>query len=433
MRARLIGGLPADLVGSLSGLTQGHFPVHAKARYADDLSAREATKRVKKGRNAALPVDGDASRRGVRIFAKAGSPVVAVQDGKIVRMGWTERLGRFVQLRDVYGNTYTYAHLKKLARAHPVPKRRTVTRADVRRELDLPRRDPAPRSPASAGQAGPAQAARSERHEGERRTRERRRLAGRRRPRRDRGQGAPLRPPRPPARLPRRRRGAAPAERHRPQRLDHLQLLLHRALRPQAQGRRAQAPQARVEGHRRHDPRPDRHGRHEDRPAHALRDPPGRPRGPAHRPQADPRRLEAARVHRDLPRGRQEPVLRPRRRQPVDRPDPADEQGGAAAPRAHQREHRDLRVRAPRRARRRDRPPRPGRARVPRRQRPQADGHLAALRPRLLHGVGQRLRTTRPATPSTSPRSTASRSSATRARARSPTSRCGGCSRSRAR
>jgi soluble lytic murein transglycosylase-like protein len=155
MRARLIGGLPADLVGSLGGLTQGHFPVHAKARYADDLSAREATKRVTKGRNAALPVDGDAKRRGVRIFAKAGSPVVAVQDGKIVRMGWTQRLGRFVQLRDVYGNTYTYAHLKKLARAHPVPKQRTVSRADVRRELDLPRRDPAPQSPASAGKQGP--------------------------------------------------------------------------------------------------------------------------------------------------------------------------------------------------------------------------------------------------------------------------------------
>ena len=38
MRARLIGGLPADLVGSLTGLTQGHFPVHATARYADDVT-----------------------------------------------------------------------------------------------------------------------------------------------------------------------------------------------------------------------------------------------------------------------------------------------------------------------------------------------------------------------------------------------------------
>ncbi|WP_211656660.1 lytic transglycosylase domain-containing protein, partial [Patulibacter medicamentivorans] len=36
MRARLVGGLPPDLVGSLTGLTQGVFPVAAKARYAGD-------------------------------------------------------------------------------------------------------------------------------------------------------------------------------------------------------------------------------------------------------------------------------------------------------------------------------------------------------------------------------------------------------------
>ena len=51
MRARLIGGLPADLVGSLTGLTQGHFPVHAKARYADDIADTAlANKRIKKGK-----------------------------------------------------------------------------------------------------------------------------------------------------------------------------------------------------------------------------------------------------------------------------------------------------------------------------------------------------------------------------------------------
>ena len=38
LRARLIAGLPADLVGSLTGLTQAHFPVYAKARYADDAA-----------------------------------------------------------------------------------------------------------------------------------------------------------------------------------------------------------------------------------------------------------------------------------------------------------------------------------------------------------------------------------------------------------
>jgi murein DD-endopeptidase MepM/ murein hydrolase activator NlpD len=150
MRARLIGGLPADLVGSLTGLTQGHFPVHAKARYADDISERDAKKRMKKG-NAALPVVSSSNRRGINIFAKAGSPVIAVQDGKIVNMGTTKRLGKFIQLRDVYGNTYTYAHLKKLSFAYPVPKEQTVSKQQVAKELHLPKTDPQPTAPASAG------------------------------------------------------------------------------------------------------------------------------------------------------------------------------------------------------------------------------------------------------------------------------------------
>jgi len=153
MRARLIGGLPADLVGSLTGLTQGHFPVYAKARYADDIDPAKANKRVKKG-NVALPVNSSASRKGINVFAKAGSPVIAVQDGKIVRMGTNDRLGKFIQLRDVYGNTYTYAHLKKLSFAYPVPKEQKVSKAQVNKELHLskPKADPKPTAPASAGQ-----------------------------------------------------------------------------------------------------------------------------------------------------------------------------------------------------------------------------------------------------------------------------------------
>ncbi len=44
--ARAYGKLPSDLVGSLTGLTEGaHFPIAADARYADDISAREALKK----------------------------------------------------------------------------------------------------------------------------------------------------------------------------------------------------------------------------------------------------------------------------------------------------------------------------------------------------------------------------------------------------
>jgi hypothetical protein len=156
MRARLIGGLPADLVGSLSGLTQGHFPVYAKARYADDIAERKAAARVAAGTNAALPVQSNATRRGIDIYANAGAPVIAVQDGTITELGHTARLGRYIKLRDAYGNTYTYAHLKTLATRVPVPKAKTQSKASIAKELALPGRDPKPTIAASAGKQSSA-------------------------------------------------------------------------------------------------------------------------------------------------------------------------------------------------------------------------------------------------------------------------------------
>ena len=150
MRARFIGGMPADLVGSLSGLTQGRFPVYAKAKYANDISEREATRRVARGKNAAMPVEGKATRRGINIYAKAGSPAIAVQDGTITKVGNSARLGNFVVLRDVYGNSYTYAGLRKIATKVAVPKEKTQSKASIAKELKLPA-DAAPKSAASAG------------------------------------------------------------------------------------------------------------------------------------------------------------------------------------------------------------------------------------------------------------------------------------------
>jgi murein DD-endopeptidase MepM/ murein hydrolase activator NlpD len=159
MRARLIGGLPSDLVGSLTGLTQGHFPVSAKATYADDLSERALNQKIAKGHNAAMPVEANTSRRGINVYAKAGSGAIATQDGRIVKIGRTKRLGRFIQLQDVYGNTYTYAHLKKVSAAYAVPKAQTVSKAQVAKELSLPHKDPKPTQAASAGTQPGAKAA----------------------------------------------------------------------------------------------------------------------------------------------------------------------------------------------------------------------------------------------------------------------------------
>ena len=95
--ARAYGKLPADLVGSLTGLTEGaHFPVAADARYADDISAREALKRATPSDreaygNAAEVISSSPTRRGINIFAAEGAPVVAVNDGVIKQDRATRR------------------------------------------------------------------------------------------------------------------------------------------------------------------------------------------------------------------------------------------------------------------------------------------------------------------------------------------------------
>ena len=119
--ARAYGRIPSDLVGSLTGLTEGaHFPIAADARYSDELAARQALKNAttdsRISGNAAEVISSSPTRRGINIFAKKGSPVVAVNDGVIRKMGHSKELGNFIVLEDTYGNRYTYAGLGKLVR-----------------------------------------------------------------------------------------------------------------------------------------------------------------------------------------------------------------------------------------------------------------------------------------------------------------------------
>ena len=121
--ARAYGKLPSTLVGSLTGLTEGaHFPVAANARYADDVAARAAI--AKHGGDAQITgsaaeiISSSPTERGVNIFAKQDSPVVAVNDGVIRKTGKSPELGKFVVLEDTYGNRYTYAELGRIVRRH---------------------------------------------------------------------------------------------------------------------------------------------------------------------------------------------------------------------------------------------------------------------------------------------------------------------------
>jgi Transglycosylase SLT domain/Peptidase family M23 len=122
--AKGYGKIPTDLVGSLTGLTEGaHFPVAADARYADDISARAALRRATPGErksygNAADVITSSPTRRGINIFAAEGAPVVAVNDGVIQKSGNSKQLGKYVVLEDAYGNRFTYAELGQVVRKH---------------------------------------------------------------------------------------------------------------------------------------------------------------------------------------------------------------------------------------------------------------------------------------------------------------------------
>ncbi|MGH2876436.1 MAG: lytic murein transglycosylase [Solirubrobacteraceae bacterium] len=150
VRAQLIGGIPSGLVGALTGLVQGHFPVAAPAKYADDSVVSLAHRRVH-GTNAAIAIGSDPAGRGTAIFARRGSPVIAVNDGRILAVGRSARLGRYVKLQDQTGNIYTYAHLGSVTRRYPVPKAVTPSSHRLLKEFSVPASPAPPTAPASAG------------------------------------------------------------------------------------------------------------------------------------------------------------------------------------------------------------------------------------------------------------------------------------------
>jgi hypothetical protein len=106
LRARLLGGTPPALLGAITGLTEARFPVYAAAHYSDGFPTTE----------------GAAPRTvpGTTIYTSGEAPVIAVQDGRVVRIAQSGPLGESIALRDAYGNTYTYAELGTVASVYPV-------------------------------------------------------------------------------------------------------------------------------------------------------------------------------------------------------------------------------------------------------------------------------------------------------------------------
>ncbi len=149
LRAKLIGGLPDQFIGALTGLVEGHFPVAARAKYADDYVEQLATRRVKAG-NPAIAIQSDPSQKAIAIYAKQNSPVIAANDGKVLAVGQNAQWGKYLELQDANGNVYTYANLGSIPKEYPVPKPVPVTAADIAKELSA-QAVQKPNAPATAG------------------------------------------------------------------------------------------------------------------------------------------------------------------------------------------------------------------------------------------------------------------------------------------
>ncbi len=139
LRAQLLGGTPSELLGAITGVTEARFPVHAAAHFSDGFPS--------------VPGVGGGPARtlvGTSIYSSAGAAVIAVQDGEVVQLGESPELGRFLSLRDAFGNTYTYAHLGDVATVYPVLQPHVNSTVSSNVSPQGPH-EPTPTGPATAG------------------------------------------------------------------------------------------------------------------------------------------------------------------------------------------------------------------------------------------------------------------------------------------
>lgn len=154
LRATLIAHYPSDVIATLTGLAEGQMPVSGalasgeseistSASSPTSLGSRGASRNTEAeglgvapspsesaagiAPNPAASAAGVSSmprkQRFVELRAPASAPVVAVQDGKVIAIGRSRKLGRYLVLRDVFGDVFTYADLGKVARTYAPPKR----------------------------------------------------------------------------------------------------------------------------------------------------------------------------------------------------------------------------------------------------------------------------------------------------------------------
>jgi membrane-bound lytic murein transglycosylase B len=184
LRAKLISSYPKSVIATLTGLVDARLPVTGKQvawgpllRTAPPASSATANATAVAGdagtakssppaspltpgsvpapsptAAAADAAMSDADKAGavprfVELTSAPSAAVVAVQDGRILGLGRSRKLGKYVILRDTYGDVFTYAGLGSIAPTYRLPKPLTARSA-------VPASAKSPVAPAGSG--GPA-------------------------------------------------------------------------------------------------------------------------------------------------------------------------------------------------------------------------------------------------------------------------------------
>jgi hypothetical protein len=148
LRSQLIAATPQSLISGLTAIVAGRFPVEGSGLHTTTAvwsspptasRARGATTghSAPTGTPAPTPALAAASTTaasgsvvaGASIAASAGAPVVAVQNAEVVKTGHDSALGRFIELRDAYGDSYTYAGLGRVLARYSLPQRARGSRS----------------------------------------------------------------------------------------------------------------------------------------------------------------------------------------------------------------------------------------------------------------------------------------------------------------
>jgi len=174
LRAKLISTYPKPVIATLTGLIDDRLPVSGKrlswgpppAEPSSQSATANAT--ALKGQTpsappsptaAALAAGSPARPAPLQLVDLSSAPnatAVAVQDGRVLALGRSRALGRYVILRDVYGDVFTYAGLGSIAPTYRLPKApHAAPTAKAPVVAAGTAHDPAPKLPASAGRPGP--------------------------------------------------------------------------------------------------------------------------------------------------------------------------------------------------------------------------------------------------------------------------------------